>query len=420
MENRRRRGFVWGLLVISVICLFLFAPEKARADSSGTCGADGYSVYWSLSNDGLLTVRGSGQMEEYINQNGAPWFQAGQRYQIRSILIDSGVTKVGRYAFTNCPNLTDVTIAGEMRAIGDYAFSQCPNLLDVYIAEGSRALTLGLNAFNSCKALQEISLPDNVTSIGQAAFAYCESLQQIDLPARVTELPPRLFRRCYSLESVTLPDNLTAIGERAFGDCEALQEINLPIRVRTIGSYAFENCASLADIAIPASIEEIAEGICSGCAGLRTIHFRNGLLKVLARAFEKCTALTDVYYAGSRARWSSIMMTDFRAQISAQGIAVHCSDDASEEFLSVIEEVRMDGPRVFVTVSGEQGENLQLYTAFYDGTGRFLGLRVTETRAASTENMYTIISFSGAERVKAMLLWPDFCPAAEAVEQTSA
>lgn len=400
-------------LLVGWLVLLGIAARPAAAGSGDMCGG---AARWFLSADGLLTVRGSGAMYDYLNANTAPWY--GRRYQIRSVLIEEGVTAVGNYAFANCPNLISLTVGGGLRAIGDYAFAACPNLADVLIGGGARALSIGLNAFNGCKALEGIALPDNTASIGQAAFAYCESLREIQIPPDVRELPPSVFRRCYALESVVLPEGLESVGQRAFGDCEALESIALPVRVGRIGAYAFENCVSLTEISIPARVGEVPEGLCSGCAGLRQIFFSNSLQTVHDRAFSGCGALADIYYNGSRIRWSGLLMTEFRAQIARDHIAVHCTDDTAG-FASLIAGIAADGQRVFITLSGEQGGEIALCTAFYDPKGRLLGTRVQPTQApeSGSEREYTVIAFRGAASVKAFLLWPDSRPAAEAVRR---
>ena len=63
-------------------------------------------------------------------------------------------------AFTNCTNVTSVSIPGTVQYIGTDAFSGCTNLNSVYIAEG--VPSIGQAAFMDCTGLTEVTLPSTI------------------------------------------------------------------------------------------------------------------------------------------------------------------------------------------------------------------------------------------------------------------
>lgn len=112
------------------------------------------------------------------------------------------------------------------------------------------------SAFRGCTSLEQINIPDSVTSIGHSAFWSCKSLKQINIPDGVTSIGNGAFSRCESLEQINIPDNVTSIGDSAFEGCSSLRQINIPAGVTSIGFSAFWGCTSLRQINIPAGSRE--------------------------------------------------------------------------------------------------------------------------------------------------------------------
>lgn len=101
------------------------------------------------------------------------------------------------------------------------------------------------SAFADCESLQQIVIPDSVTSIGDSAFEHCGSLQQIVIPDSVTSIGKEAFRGCESLQQIVIPDSVTSIGDSAFAGCKSLRHIHLPQSVSCIGKNPFELCERL-------------------------------------------------------------------------------------------------------------------------------------------------------------------------------
>ena len=86
---------------------------------------------------------------------------------------------------------------------------------------------IGEYMFRGCANLQNIILPDNVTSIGSSAFRYCDALTSVTIPDNVTSIGSNAFNGCYALTSITIPDNVTSIGFSAFENCDALTSVTI-------------------------------------------------------------------------------------------------------------------------------------------------------------------------------------------------
>lgn len=84
------------LMTMVIAALFLAPMMTAGAETSGTCGNN---LTWTLDDDGLLTISGTGEMEDYINAEDstlgryvttAPW--GGE---VKAVVIEEGVTGIG-------------------------------------------------------------------------------------------------------------------------------------------------------------------------------------------------------------------------------------------------------------------------------------------------------------------------------------
>ena len=272
------------------------APNDPTVVASGSCGT-GFT--YLLTSDGVMTISGTGAMEDYSNYYSTPWYSNIEA--ITNIVIGEGVTSIGNHAFDNCEYATSVSIPASVTSIGDYAFRYCGDnatALTLTIAAESALTTIGEGAFYGCISLTSFSFPSTVTTIGDIAFYDCKSIASISIPASVTSIGESAFYNCgYNAAALTVafaPESaLTTIGDNAFGSAN-LTSITIPASVTTIGSMAFYRCESLASVSIPPSVTTIGYSAFEGCSTLTTINIPASVTRIGANAFSGCTNLTSV------------------------------------------------------------------------------------------------------------------------------
>ena len=162
--------------------------------------------------------------------------------------VDYNVTCIGTEAFENCRNLTSVVIPNSVITIGDSAFRDCSGLTSVTIPKS--LTTIEICAFLGCTSLTSITIPNSVTTLGYAAFYNCCSLTSVTIPNSVTTIEYEVFSGCSNLSSVTIPNSVTLIEGYAFFNCSNLVSVTIPNSVIDIEVGAFEGCKKLTSVTI--------------------------------------------------------------------------------------------------------------------------------------------------------------------------
>lgn len=130
-------------------------------------------------------------------------------------------------------------------AIGESAFEGCKRLKSVRIPDS--ITSIGNSAFGGCSGLMEINIPDSVTDIGESAFGYCSKLTGVTIPGSVVKINARTFVACQNLTSVSIPWSVAYIGDHAFSQT-GLKEIRIPGGVEYLGKYVFFHCEALESV----------------------------------------------------------------------------------------------------------------------------------------------------------------------------
>lgn len=172
--NRRRGGTLSETLT--------GVPEIVASAEDATSGSCGDNLTWILE-DGLLTISGTGEMEDYSSMNGMSWYSS--KSSIETVVIEDGVISIGERAFNYCYSLTDVTISESVTSIGKAAFAVCKSLPSVVIPDS--VTSIGSNAFYECKSLTSIiffnpncKIPDSSLTIWNEDYLYTGTIYNYD------------------------------------------------------------------------------------------------------------------------------------------------------------------------------------------------------------------------------------------------
>lgn len=317
--------------IAAVLLLMLLVPMTAGFTSSAATikysGTNaGPSVSWYIDTDGLLYLYGTGDTYDFEALAYAPWHM--YRSEIKSILVQHGVTGLGKNCFVGLNQVTAVTLSYTVQKIGYSAFNSCTALPSIGLPPS--VTYIGDRAFMYCQSLTSFAIPDGVTYIGEEAFARCDNLQTIHisaanpyficeygvlynknktelivcpsgttltdytLPASCVSVQPNAFYNCINLQSITLPSGITVIPENAFSFCTSLKTLNAQGNITSIGNAAFSNCHSLEEYIIPSMVTAIPDFAFNHCYALKSIDIPEGITSIGQFAFQYCTALESV------------------------------------------------------------------------------------------------------------------------------
>ena len=209
-------------------------------------------------------------------------------------MVDDGVLySKDKRELLYCPkNFSGIyRVAEEVKRIGKSAFRNCNQLTEIVLPEGLEVI--GDTAFYGCTQLKQISLPKSVSQIGAYAYKGCPLQGTLDL-MNIKDIGEGAFEGCTGLTSVVLPENLLRIEASLFQGCTGLTVVNIPQCVTAIGISAFASCSRLQSVAIPDEVERIEDYAFKGCSNMKHLAIGNSVKKIGVEAFGECRRLKSL------------------------------------------------------------------------------------------------------------------------------
>ena len=284
----------------------ILSGNSTDGTMSGTCGAtEQDNVRWTLNKNGetvtidgepkdayTLTISGTGAMADisynWTDVDTAPWAQF--RSQITRIVIDEGITSIGKYAFikTSIRDL-DLSVCSSLTCISERAFSNIgTDFVSVTFPESLEEI--GEAAFSGA-GFTEVDLTKCkiLHTLGDEAFGYCSNLKSVNILEceSLREIGRSCFYSCQKLEDIKLPNSITSIKDAAFTDT-GLTKVNWNnlTNLENIAGQVFSKNNNLSVVSL------------SGCSSLKTIgqYLFVDSINVITVDLTGCTSLTQVEY----------------------------------------------------------------------------------------------------------------------------
>lgn len=265
-------------------------PQSTQTLASGSCGV---SATWNFNEStGVLTISGSGAMNNYeyfdtysnSNPNATPWYQYTE--QVKTLIVEEGITTISDYAFDGFRNTASVTLPSSLKSIGDYAFRSCVSLTEITFPEGLEEI--GENAFQFNTSFTSLEIPGGVKELINC-FQGCKNLKSVTLHEGI-EFLLGTFKSCSALETIHFPSSVYYVGGNTLGQCNSLTSIYMPDTVTTLPSSftnagsivsgPFDMCDNLSSIRVSESVEAL---ICSNNPSLHAIYVPSNVTSMSLR-----------------------------------------------------------------------------------------------------------------------------------------
>ncbi len=247
--------------------------------------------------------------EVFASKNSIGYSNDGTQ-RITRFALPEGVTRVGKFLFSNRTNLTDVSLPASLQHIAllevndSYPttnisdkltsigvanvslFRGCTSMTNVTVAEGNEnylsvdgilylkengAVTTLLYAGPNNKAAK---MPDEFKETGDGAPA--EQYGYLAVPETVTKMADFALNNNGNIKRIAFRGSNSEF---------------------TLGNNVFTGARGLEVIDLPSGIDEIAEGLFQGCSSLKEVEIPNTVGTIRQSAFKNCYTLEKVLFA---------------------------------------------------------------------------------------------------------------------------
>lgn len=326
-----------GLLAAAVAASSLAVTSITSYGAEVANGSCGTGATWSLDSDGVLTISGTGEITADNDMK-------GYSDQIKEVIVNDGITKIGDFMFQLYDSLMKVTLPDTLTEIGKSAFNGC-HFEEITIPEN--VTTIGRNAVASEELKNIIIKAKEITSVSSSSFRGAQTqtfhvyegsttettlknagiltdsnteyiVEESDVvesgdcgpdakytidsngkmtitgtgAADTNENIPFEYKNSL-IKEVEVKEGITSISNV----CDTIREltkVTLPTGLTEIGNKAFYCCVKLERISIPETVTKLGENAFGLCTVLTEIEIPSGVTEIPKNTFKSSSALTEI------------------------------------------------------------------------------------------------------------------------------
>ena len=215
------------------------------------------------------------------------------------------VTRIGKNAFQGCKELTLIDIPEGITSIGTFAFNGCTQLENVDLPNS--LVTLETFAFYGCQSFTSFHVPRNLTEIAYNALMLCKNIAYYTCSSfnnKYKAVDGILYSKDLTMlvaypfaataTSFDIPTTVTALHDYCLSGNNNLVAVNIPETVTWMGMNIFRDCQNIVEIDVPDGVTHMGITVFGGCTSLTRVHLPANLDTIRSSTFSGCTLLTEV------------------------------------------------------------------------------------------------------------------------------
>ena len=237
-------------------------------------------------------------------------------FNLTSIHFTESINELLQSSFSFC-NLSYIHFPENIKIIGDNAFENQGYSMQTFIhnkiltkIDISGVVDIGRQAFMNNPELTDVIFPNTIKYIRKEAFRMCNKITDVNLPDSLQFLGEGSYRDCIGLRTFSSGGNLDILRDNTFNNCYLLSSIITNAPLKKIGSYCFLTCTSLTSFEQAVSCTEIKIGCFQECRFLSRVRLNHKLQTIEDFVFYGCNQLRNSSVDGSLFTFSKPDGTD--------------------------------------------------------------------------------------------------------------
>ena len=305
MKNTRK---VFAIIMVVAMCFSMFSHTVFASATTIAEGTAGESVTWVLTDDGVLTISGTGEMN--TEWYAPPWKEYNE--SITEVVVEEGITKISDSAFCYAENLVTVSISSTVTYVTGYTFDSCDMLEEINVAEEN-------TAYKSVDGI--LFTEDEKTLVMYPANKNCD---KYTIPSSVTTIEKMAFESNQGINTVIIPDTVTVMGISAFTD-SAISTIIVGNGIDTIPQSCFSH-SSTDSIILSDSVKTINYAA-FWSSSLETLIIGSGVESIDKDILSYTDELATIHYKGTQEDWDAISIHEENEWLNSKELHFISEDD---------------------------------------------------------------------------------------------
>ncbi len=226
---------------------------------------------------------------------------------------------------------------------------------------GVPVTSISKGAFNNCRSIVSLTIPDSVQSIAEGAFVGCTALKNITIGAGMQTIPLNIFSEIPALETIVISQD----NERYAFTSGCLIDKKTKTLLLTFGSFTIPADGSveiigagsisendeITELIIPEGVKAVKDRAISDCPKLKKLHFSSTVESIEIGGVSGCTAIEVLSVAEGNELYRSsgnciIDVKDYSILLGCKASVI-----PDEQYLDSISERAFDGCTGLVALS---------------------------------------------------------------------